>query len=309
LDNSEWMRNGDYTPTRLEAQKDAVNLVFSSKTQQNPENTVGMLTMAGKSPEVLVTLTSDHGKILTALHKTQIGGKINFTTGIQIAQLALKHRQNKNQKQRIIVFVGSPIEADKNTLIKLAKRTKKNNIAVDIINFGEEAENTAKLDAFVSAVKSGDNRHALRISLEEEKQRQEEEKVRQEAEAAKSKSTTAAASNQEGESTTMAVDQPITSGDSSNRNDGSLAQPSASENACIDFKLTEEEQMARAIEMSMQSSDGIVVSDEVMSSVLQSLPGVDTHDPRIQNVLQQGFSGNNNNRKENDGKDGENEKK
>ncbi|CAG8731077.1 4745_t:CDS:2, partial [Cetraspora pellucida] len=160
---------------------------------------------------------------------------------------------------------------------------------------------------------------ALRISLEEEKQRQEEEKVRQEAEAAKSKNATAGVVNQEAESTTMAVDQPITSGDSSNRNEDSLAQPSASENACIDFslidgdiqmeELTEEEQMARAIEMSMQSGDGIVVSDEVMSSVLQSLPGVDTHDPRIQNVLQQGFSGNNNNRKENDGKDSENEKK
>ena len=48
LDNSEWMRNGDYTPTRLEAQKDAVNLIFSSKTNSNPENTVGLLTMAGK---------------------------------------------------------------------------------------------------------------------------------------------------------------------------------------------------------------------------------------------------------------------
>ncbi|KAF0553332.1 vWA-like protein [Gigaspora margarita] len=363
LDNSEWMRNGDYTPTRLEAQKDAVNLIFSSKTQQNPENTVGMLTMAGKSPEVLVTLTSDHGKILTALHKTQIGGKINFTTGIQIAQLALKHRQNKNQRQRIIVFVGSPIEDDKNTLIKLAKRTKKNNIAVDVINFGEEAENTTKLDAFVNTVKSGDNSHlvtvppgphilsdilisspiiagedggvppgftvgsggsyefgvdpnldpelamALRISLEEEKQRQEEEKVRQEAEAAKT--TTAAVANQEAEPTTMAVDQPITGGDSADRNENSLSQPLTSENdGDVQMEeLTEEEQMARAIEMSMQSGDGIVVSDEVMSSVLQSLPGVDTHDPRIQNVLQQGFSGNNNNRKENDGKDGENEKK
>jgi 26S proteasome regulatory subunit N10 len=109
LDNSEWMRNGDYTPTRLEAQNDAVNLIFSSKTQSNPENTVGVMTMAGKgyvlqllnnnvcpaaliglrnfSPEVLVTLTSDIGKILTALHNTKIGGKANLMTGIQIAQV------------------------------------------------------------------------------------------------------------------------------------------------------------------------------------------------------------------------------
>lgn len=163
LDNSEWMRNGDYTPTRLEAQKDAVNLIFSSKTNSNPENTVGLLTMAGKGPEVHVTLTSDIGKILIALHNIKIGGKANLTTGIQVAQLALKHRQNKNQRQRIIVFVGSPIEADEKTLVKLAKKMKKNSVAVDIINFGEEAENAAKLNAFINTVNSGDNSHLVTI--------------------------------------------------------------------------------------------------------------------------------------------------
>lgn len=81
------MRNGDYTPTRLVAQNEAVNLIFSSKTQANRENTVGLMTMAGKSPEVLVTLTSDVGKILTALHTVKIGNKANFLTGIQIAQV------------------------------------------------------------------------------------------------------------------------------------------------------------------------------------------------------------------------------
>lgn len=35
-----------------------------------------------------------------------VGGEINLTAAIQIAQLALKHRQNKNQRQRIIVFAG-----------------------------------------------------------------------------------------------------------------------------------------------------------------------------------------------------------
>lgn len=40
LDNSEWMRNGDYIPTRMEAQHDAANLLCGSKTQANPESTV-----------------------------------------------------------------------------------------------------------------------------------------------------------------------------------------------------------------------------------------------------------------------------
>jgi len=46
LDNSEYMRNGDYFPTRMEEQNDAVNLVMGWKYQSNPENTVGVMKMA-----------------------------------------------------------------------------------------------------------------------------------------------------------------------------------------------------------------------------------------------------------------------
>ncbi len=46
MDNSEWMRNGDYFPSRMEAQIDAVNVVMGWKFQSNPENTVGVLKMA-----------------------------------------------------------------------------------------------------------------------------------------------------------------------------------------------------------------------------------------------------------------------
>jgi len=48
LDNSEWMRNGDYTPNRLGAQNDAVLLLADAKTQANQESTVGIMTYAGK---------------------------------------------------------------------------------------------------------------------------------------------------------------------------------------------------------------------------------------------------------------------
>lgn len=46
VDNSEYMRNGDFLPTRLQAQQDAVNIVCHSKTRSNPENNVGLITMA-----------------------------------------------------------------------------------------------------------------------------------------------------------------------------------------------------------------------------------------------------------------------
>lgn len=54
VDNSEWMRNGDFLPTRLQAQQDAVSLVCHSKTRQNPENNVGLMTLARWVREALM---------------------------------------------------------------------------------------------------------------------------------------------------------------------------------------------------------------------------------------------------------------
>ncbi|KAK2572448.1 26S proteasome non-ATPase regulatory subunit 4 [Acropora cervicornis] len=168
VDNSEWMRNGDFLPTRLQAQQDAVSLVCHSKTRQNPENNIGLMTLA--SLEVLVTLTSDVGKILASLHRVQSKGEINFLTAVKIAHLVLKHRQGKNHKMRIVVFVGSPVDADEkdvrhstmmesfifficsvnvclftSKLVKLAKKLKKEKVNIDIVNFGEDDGNLCHL--------------------------------------------------------------------------------------------------------------------------------------------------------------------
>jgi len=163
LDNSEWMRNGDYTPSRLEAQQDAINLICGAKTQSNPENTVAVIACSGRNPEVLVTLTGDLGKVLSSLHGVKVGTQLNFQGGIQVAQLALKHRTNKHQHQRVIFFVGSPLEASADDLVRLGKRLRKNGVAVDVVNFGEEAQNTEKLEAFIGAVSNNDNSHLVTI--------------------------------------------------------------------------------------------------------------------------------------------------
>lgn len=113
VDNSEFTRNGDFAPTRFQAQTDAVNLLAGAKTGANPEATVGVMSLAGRSPRVLVTLTTDLGKVLTAMTEIPIEGQANLAQGIQIAQLALKHRQNKVQRQRIVLFVGSPVQESK----------------------------------------------------------------------------------------------------------------------------------------------------------------------------------------------------
>ncbi|KAF7354715.1 hypothetical protein MSAN_01385400 [Mycena sanguinolenta] len=171
IDNSEYMRNGDYQPTRFDAQSDAVTTVVQTKIDSNPENTVGIMTMAGKGPEVLVTHTKDLGQILQAIHTTssKIGGNIDIPTAIAIAQLALKHRSNKNLRQRIIVFVASPLDgpaADEKGMVKLAKKLKKNNVAIDVVCYGDGIEEPADdgrtvLKSFVESANSGDNSHIV----------------------------------------------------------------------------------------------------------------------------------------------------
>mmetsp|Transcript_24205 Transcript_24205/g.22009 ORF Transcript_24205/g.22009 Transcript_24205/m.22009 type:complete len:390 (-) Transcript_24205:43-1212(-) len=161
LDNSEWMRNGDYSPSRLESQYDAVGILCNDRTQTNPENTVGILSMASKGVELLVSPTEDIGKILACFSKIKIGGESDLATTIQISQLALKHRKNKNGGQRIVVFVGSPISTDTDSLIKIGKQLKKNSIALDIVSLGEINENQKILSELIESVNNGDNSHLI----------------------------------------------------------------------------------------------------------------------------------------------------
>ncbi|EQB54971.1 von Willebrand factor type A domain-containing protein [Colletotrichum gloeosporioides Cg-14] len=167
VDNSESSRNGDYQPTRFDSQADAVNVIFQTITNGNPESSVGLMSMGGKGPEVLVTLTTDQGKILDGLHrtKTKIKGSSHLATGIQVAGLALKHRQNKSQRQRIIVFVCSPIEEEEKKLVQLAKKMKKGNISVDFVLFGDldDDDTQKKLQAFNESVKGGEGSHLVVI--------------------------------------------------------------------------------------------------------------------------------------------------
>ncbi|EUB56439.1 26S proteasome non-ATPase regulatory subunit 4 [Echinococcus granulosus] len=163
VDNSDFMRNGDFAPSRLQAQNDAVNLLCQVKRQANPENTVGLISLA--NTEVLCTLTSDMSKIYNRLHLIQPKGGISFCTSMRIAHLALRHRQLRHQKMRIVCFIGSPIKDDEAEMVKLAKRLKKEKVNVDIVNFGEDEVNQKKLLEFVETIngKDGTGSHLVTV--------------------------------------------------------------------------------------------------------------------------------------------------
>ncbi|XP_036692603.1 26S proteasome non-ATPase regulatory subunit 4 isoform X6 [Balaenoptera musculus] len=275
VDNSEYMRNGDFLPTRLQAQQDAVNIVCHSKTRSNPENNVGLITLANDC-EVLTTLTPDTGRILSKLHTVQPKGKITFCTGIRVAHLALKHRQGKNHKMRIIAFVGSPVEDNEKDLVKLAKRLKKEKVNVDIINFGEEA---------------------LRVSMEEQRQRQEEE-ARRAAAASAAEAGIATTGTEDSDDALLKM---------------TISQQELGRTGLPDLSsMTEEEQIAYAMQMSLQGAEfgqaesadidassamdtseptkeeddyDVMQDPEFLQSVLENLPGVDPNNEAIRNAM------------------------
>lgn len=128
------------------------------------------MSMAGTGPTVLNTPTTNFGAVLAGLHETRIKGQAHLGTAISVAMLALKHRANKSQRQRIVVLMCSELDqkfGDKNDsekeLVKLAKKCKKNNVSVDFVAFGDATESDTKdiLEKFVEAVggSSGEGNH------------------------------------------------------------------------------------------------------------------------------------------------------
>lgn len=123
--------------------------------------------MAGDSPQVLTVLTkimsNEFGRVGDAFNVLKIKGKCDFKTSLLVAQLALKNRPVKTATQRIIVFIASPISNEVEELVQVAKKLKKMQVNVDVVNFGETSSNTSKLDRFIETVNNNGNSHLITV--------------------------------------------------------------------------------------------------------------------------------------------------
>jgi len=89
--------------------------------------------------QLLLTPVQEIEEIKACVNKIEISGVSNLCRGIQIASLSLKHRANKNRRQRIIAMVASPVQESAKELEALGKKLKKNQIAIDVVNLGTRA--------------------------------------------------------------------------------------------------------------------------------------------------------------------------
>ena len=117
---------------------------------------------------MLVTLTSEQSKLHHALSSVRFEGQqhCNYASALQVAQLILKNRQNSNQHQRIVLFVGSPLLLGSQDLAAIGKLLKKNGVALDIISFAHVADNEAILNGLLASVAGLDPKRAKDNILE-----------------------------------------------------------------------------------------------------------------------------------------------
>lgn len=74
-----------------------------------------------------------------------------------------KSSEQGNAQKRIVAFIGSPVKESKEELVALGTELQKFNIALDVVNFGEEEQNTEKLEALVSAANSENNSRLVTV--------------------------------------------------------------------------------------------------------------------------------------------------
>ena len=96
-----------------------------------------------------LTQTNDSDELANAINNITINGDAHMLTAIKIAQLSLKHRKNKSQRQRIIIFVGHPLVGSEEDFEDVGMRLKKNNVSIDVINFANP-DNVSRLQTLVN---------------------------------------------------------------------------------------------------------------------------------------------------------------
>ncbi|VUZ93142.1 26S proteasome regulatory subunit RPN10, putative [Plasmodium vivax] len=157
VDNSDYNRNEDIVPNRFLSQIDCVNVLCCNKTSMHYKNNIGIVMMAGDKTKVKVSLTNDIGQLLSCIHEIKLDGTCDIVRSLLIAQLALKHRVDKNLGQKIMLFVGSPFKVNEKQLISTGKQLKKNNICLDIISYGDIHKNRDILMKLYDSVNSNGN--------------------------------------------------------------------------------------------------------------------------------------------------------
>ncbi|KAG9391072.1 von Willebrand factor type A domain [Carpediemonas membranifera] len=139
IDNSEFMLNG--TPSRLSHLCDLSTHVVSTSLN-HPEATVAVVQMA--DPRLLCASTARRDILLKYLSRDELAKglrkKVDVVRAIKTANLTLKHRRDDRQHQKILMFVGSPVDAAQNDLEEVGAMLLRNGTHLNIVHMPDPSD-------------------------------------------------------------------------------------------------------------------------------------------------------------------------
>lgn len=144
LDNSARAIDGDFYPSRLEAQMVAAERLARYLFSLHQDTRVAIGTIGSQEFGIRLSFTSDMKRITAALKSIGHGGGVDIVKGVRSAFLALRHSQNIGPK-RILLFVGSPNEVTGEEATSLAREAAEKDIVIDVVVFGQELHNWENL--------------------------------------------------------------------------------------------------------------------------------------------------------------------
>jgi 26S proteasome regulatory subunit N10 len=151
LDNTTSSIDGDFSPTRLCAQKLTVERLAQFLFSVNVQSQVALCTLSGSQYGVRASFTSSSLRLAGALSLVTAGsGVACLAAGIKWAVLALRHCQHDITARRILAFVGGAhdiVNAD--VAAQVSMLLAEHRVCVDIVVIGNNVANRNLLRAII----------------------------------------------------------------------------------------------------------------------------------------------------------------
>jgi 26S proteasome regulatory subunit N10 len=142
IDNCSTSLNGDFYPSRLEAQKTAVERLASYFSKQNSKSQFAIGSLASAQFGVFASLTNITATLFHRLPTLQRGGNSDLCRGIRCAFLALHLRDSTIKHKRVIAMIGSAPEPAVSPQLadSIALAASLEGVCLDIVAFGKDVE-------------------------------------------------------------------------------------------------------------------------------------------------------------------------
>jgi 26S proteasome regulatory subunit N10 len=152
LDNTSFSIDGDFFPTRLDAQKLTVERYAQYLFSVSPSSEIALATLSSAQFGARISFTKACHRLIPAMTSiTSSTGVILLATAIQWAIIALRHTQS--EMRRILAFIGGPHDiVDEMVASEIAQLLSDAKVFLDLVVFGPDVDHIPLLKRLANGV-------------------------------------------------------------------------------------------------------------------------------------------------------------